>query len=74
LDGGVTSSHPQTPLHYAAWNGHVECIRVLIGEGANVEALNVRVGNERGGNGLDGKWYPSNGIELFGVITRIGIL
>ena len=29
-----------TPLHFAAWKGKVECVRVLVQRGANTGALN----------------------------------
>lgn len=31
-----------TPLHQATWNGHLECVRLLLGAGTNLEA---RTGN-----------------------------
>ena len=36
------SSFPQTPLHYAAINGSVECTNTLLQHGADVNAKDVR--------------------------------
>ena len=38
----IFSSLPQTPLHYAAYNGSVECVNELIKHGADMAAKDVR--------------------------------
>ena len=30
----------ETPLHYASWNGYIDCVRVLLSHGANIEIKN----------------------------------
>jgi hypothetical protein len=36
------SNVTQTPLHYATWGGHVECVEILLRGNANVNAQDVR--------------------------------
>ena len=60
LKGSVADAAPQdgdTPLHAAAYNGHMEVVRVLLDAGVDKEAKNqVREGAEV----LAISWYTSN--------------
>lgn len=44
----------ETPLHNAAYGGHVDCVRVLVAAGASLEAIAAD------GRGLNQKLYLSN--------------
>lgn len=52
-----------TPLHFATWEGHVECIRVLLAHGANVDAVNT-----------DGPHTPLHFAATFGRTEIAGLL
>ncbi len=43
-----------TPLHKASEGGHLEVVRALIAEGADLTAKNVRGGQGKSGGGVDG--------------------
>jgi len=49
VDGG-----DNTPLHWAAMRGHVECVTALLGAGADPHARNKQVGCGGGGAGAGG--------------------
>ena len=40
LTRSAVSQYGQRPLHYAAYNGHAEVVKVLVKAGATVEATN----------------------------------
>jgi ankyrin repeat protein len=40
IDVNVRDSCAYTPLHWAAWNGHIEVVMLLIENGADVHAVN----------------------------------
>ena len=38
---GVSSDCGDTALHKAAWNGHLDVVRLLVAEGAQTDAANA---------------------------------
>jgi hypothetical protein len=62
-------THGQTALHFAAWKGNKETMRVLLEGGASVLAENIYVGGERRRGGCTRlRWVDA--IALDGILRE----